>query len=81
MEIEKCTCNIFSFNYQMWKYEIKREFFSVKSNQIGKYVEKWFIVFKTLIQFLNKATCNFFLDDKATRNLYTWVLKEVKIKY
>ena len=58
----------------------KRRVFFVKNKQNGKYVEKWFLVSKTLLQSLNKATCNSFLHNKGTKTLYTWVLKEVKIK-
>ena len=36
----------------------KKRFFSFKNKQKGKYVKKQFLVFKTFIQFLNKATCN-----------------------
>ena len=49
----------------------KKIIFCVKSKQKGKYAEKKFSVSKTLIQFLNKVTCNSFLHDKGTRNLYT----------
>ena len=59
----------------------KKKIFSVKNKQKGKYVENCFLVSKTLIPFLNKATCNLFLHDKGTKNLYPWVFKEVKIKY
>ena len=80
VELEKRTCEIFYFDYQMWKY-IKRDFFPWKNKQKSKYVKNLFSFSKRLIQFLNKATSNSFLHDKGTRNLYTWVVKEVRKKY
>ena len=42
---------------------MKREFFPSKLKN-GNYVKSQFI------QFLNKGTCNSFLHDKGTRNIY-----------
>ena len=58
---------------------LEKIIFPVKNKHKGKYKksrkynykEKWFLVSKTLIQFLHKATCNSFLHNKGTRNLYT----------
>ena len=59
----------------------KKIIFSVKNKQKGKYVKKQFLISKRLIQFLNKASYNFFLDDKGQKNIYTWLLKETENKY
>ena len=38
--------------------------------------EKVVLSFLKTVQFLNKATYNYFLHDKGKRNLYNWVVKE-----
>ena len=80
LEIEKYTCEHFCFDYKMGKYYIKRTLFPSKTN-VNSSVKKQFLVSKRLIQFLNKATFSSFVHDKGTRNLYSFVLKEVQVKY
>ena len=46
----------------------KKRIFSVQDKQKGKHAKQQFLVCKRLIQFLNKATYNSFLDDNGTRN-------------
>ena len=43
----------------------KKRIFSVQDKQKGKHVKQQFLVCKRLIQFLNKATYNSFLDDNG----------------
>ena len=60
--------HMWSFLFRLTNVKIidkKRIFFSVKNKQKDKYVKKQFLASKRLIQFLNKATYNFFLHDKG----------------
>ena len=57
---------MWNFLFQLPNVKIldKKRIFAVKNKQKGKYVEKQCLVSKTLIQFLNKATCNSMQGDK-----------------
>ena len=57
---------IFPVKSQKKRKKRKKE----RKEKEGKYVKKSFLVSKRLIQFLNKATYNFFLYDKGTRDQY-----------
>ena len=44
LEIQKCTCEIFYFDYQMWKYYIKGEISPSKANKkVNIYIKKFLV--------------------------------------
>ena len=62
----------FLFRLPNMKISDKKKSFSVKSNQKGKYIKKYFWASERLIQFLNKATTLFYMIREQEIYIIEW---------